>query len=80
MGGRRVSRGAWGESIFWTPFSSLGNGVALIAPLPEEIPFTPEEYVALALGRPGPDEGQHDYVARALGRPDPSTSHPNASF
>jgi len=57
--GCQIATGA-DETVFCTPFSRLGEGgVSLIAPRAEEIPFPPDEYIALALGRPGPDEEQH---------------------
>lgn len=56
--GCQPTRGA-DETVFITPFSSLGTGRKVIAPLAEEIPYAPDEYLNLALGRPGPDEKQH---------------------
>jgi len=61
------------KTVFCTPFASLLDTVSstatntnsqglVIAPLAEEIPFTPKEYVALALGRPGPNEDQHQIL------------------
>jgi len=50
------------ETIFCTPFSSFPSKTtrrSLISPLVEDIPFTPAEYLSLALGRPGPNEEQH---------------------
>lgn len=47
------------ETVFCTPFSTLDGGASLIAPRAEDIPFAPDELLALALGRPGPNEEQH---------------------
>jgi len=46
-----------------TPFAVLGKpSQNVIAPTLDEVPFSPQLYVSLALGRPGPDEGQHQIL------------------
>ena len=50
-------------AVFVTPFAGLsGVGADLIAPREGEVPFPADEYVALALGRPGPSEAQHELL------------------
>ena len=51
------------RTVFVTPFAGLGDmGADVIAPREGEVPFPPEEYVSLALGRPGPSEAQHELL------------------